>query len=694
MAFWKPGTIAPGSAVDRDTENETDKAVIAHAEQQFRHLTIKQQRERLPVFKLRRELLYLIDNYQTVIVVGQTGCGKTTQIPQYLDEAGWTTNGKQVACTQPRRIAATSVAERVAEEKNCRLGSEVGYLIRFEDQTSQQTRIKYMTDGMLFRETMIDPLLSRYSVIMIDEAHERSLYTDILLGVIKKIQKKRSDLRVIISSATLDAEAFYRFFNHNTSTTDKGKDTATIISLEGRMYPVDILYSDKPVDDYVEKSIQTVFDIHTKEPAGDILIFLTGREEIDTVVAELYERSRTLPERSMTLMPLPLYAGLTSEEQLQIFQPTPPHSRKVIVSTNIAEASVTLEGIVYVIDCGFVKVRAYNPKTGMEALVVTPVSKASALQRAGRAGRVRPGKAFRLYTEETYSTLQDTSIPEIQRSNLAPVILQLKALGIDNVLRFDFLTPPPAELMIRALELLYSLNALDDVGRLTIPLGIHLAEFPVDPMLGKILLASGDFKCSEEIVSIAAILSVQKVFINPSGKSTTKDQTILDSRRKFWVEEGDHLSLLNVYNAFIKHKSGKWCHDRFLNFKALSRAISIRQQLVRYLKRFKVPMISALKHFDNEKASEQIRKCLTSGYFAQAARAEQDGSGRFRTIRDNVLLSIHPDSVLFNRNPQWVVFHEVVETNQAYMRDLTVIEPDWLTELAPHFYEFKGDSKK
>ncbi|KAI7849071.1 P-loop containing nucleoside triphosphate hydrolase protein [Circinella umbellata] len=396
----------------------------------------------------------------------------------------------------------------------------------------------------------------------------------------------------------------------------------------------------------------------------------------------------------MTLMPLPLYAGLTSEEQLQIFQPTPPHSRKVIVSTNIAEASVTLEGIVYVIDCGFVKVRAYNPKTGMEALVVTPVSKASALQRAGRAGRVRPGKAFRLYTEETYSTLQNTSIPEIQRSNLAPVILQLKALGIDNVLRFDFLTPPPAELMIRALELLYSLNALDDVGRLTIPLGIHLAEFPVDPMLGKILLASGDFKCSEEIVSIAAILSVQKVFINPSGKSTTKNQTILDSRRKFWVEEGDHLSLLNVYNAFIKHKSGKWCHDRFLNFKALSRAISIRQQLVRYLKRFKVPMISALKHFDNEKASEQIRKCLTSGYFAQAARAEQDGSGRFRTIRDNVVLSIHPDSVLFNRNPQWVVFHEVVETNQAYMRDLTVIEPDWLTELAPHFYEFKGDSKK
>ncbi|KAI7886457.1 P-loop containing nucleoside triphosphate hydrolase protein [Lichtheimia hyalospora FSU 10163] len=495
---------------------------------------------------------------------------------------------------------------------------------------------------------------------MIDEAHERSLYTDILLGVIKKIQKKRPDLRVIISSATLDAEAFFRFFNHNHSS-DRSKDTATILSLEGRMYPVDILYADQPVSDYVESTIQTVFDIHTKEPPGDILVFLTGRDEIDTVVAELYDRSRTLPDRSMALMPLPLYAGLTADEQLRIFQPTPRHSRKVIVSTNIAEASVTLEGIVYVIDCGFVKVRAYNPKTGMEALVVTPTSKASALQRAGRAGRVRPGKAFRLYTEDTYKTLRNTSIPEIQRSNLAPVILQLKALGIDNVLRFDFLTPPPAELMIRALELLYSLKAIDDVGRLTMPLGMQLAEFPVDPMLGKILLASGEFKCSEEILTIAAMLSVQNVFIQPPKAS--KDH-ILETRRKFWVEEGDHLSLLNVYHAFINkgNRSGKWCHDRFLNFKALSRAISIRKQLTRYLRRFDIPLISALAYYPNSpegrlQASEQIRKCLTSGYFSQAARAEPDG--RFRTIRDNVLLAVHPDSVLFNRKPQCVIFHEV-----------------------------------
>ncbi|CEJ00506.1 hypothetical protein RMCBS344292_14559 [Rhizopus microsporus] len=333
----------------------------------------------------------------------------------------------------------------------------------------------------------------------------------------------------------------------------------------------------------------------------------------------------------------------------------------------------------------------------MEALVVTPVSKASALQRAGRAGRVRPGKAFRLYTEETYNSLRDTSIPEIQRSNLAPVILQLKALGIDNVLRFDFLTPPPAELMTRALELLYSLKALDDVGRLTIPLGMHLAEFPVDPMLAKILLASKDYGCSHEIVTIAAMMSVQNIFTQPA--KVPKD-VLSEARRKFWVEEGDTLTWINVYNAFINkgNKSGKWCHDRFLNFKALSRAMSIRLQLMKYLKRFDIPLVSATSKYPNtaegrQRASEDVRKCIATGYFANAAIAEPDGSGRFRTIRDNVVLHIHPNSVLFNRNPKCVVFHEVVETTQAYMMDLTVIEPEWLAHIAPHFYEYKQQKR-
>lgn len=281
---------------------------------------------------------------------------------------------------------------------------------------------------------------------------------------------------------------------------------------------------------------------------------------------------------------------------------------------------------------------------------------------------------------------------------MAPVILQLKALGIDNVLRFDFLTPPPAELMVRALELLYSLKALDDVGRLALPLGMKLAEFPVDPMLGKILLSSGEYHCSQEIVTIAAMVSVQNIFIQPKSRSNVDKSTIMQIRRQFWVEEGDHLSLLNVYNGFIQNgKSGKWCHDRLLNFKALSRAIKIRQQLIKYLKRFDIPLVSAMQastSLDQDqqrlKASEQIRKCLVSGYFSHAARAEPDGSGKFRTIRDGVLLNIHPESVLFNRNPTCVIFHEIVETNQSYMRDITTIDEKWLAELAPHFYQYSS----
>ncbi|CAG8726529.1 30593_t:CDS:10, partial [Racocetra persica] len=535
--------------LDRETEKETNEALVTFVDRGT-SLSIQQQRKRLPIYKSRDQILYLIEKYRTTIIVGHTGCGKTTQLPQYLNEAGWTANGFVVACTQPRRVAATTVADRVATEMNVKLGEDVGYSIRFEDCYSPtKTRIKYMTDGMLFRETFGDPLLSQYSVIMIDEAHERSLYTDILLGILKKfayfalsriIQKKRPELRIIVSSATLDAEAFYEFFNTNI-TNDSTKDNVSIISLEGKMFPIDIHYLSNPCSEYVEASIQTVFDIHVQQPPGDILVFLTGRDEIDSAVGEISERATTLPRSAMKILPLPIYAGLHLEQQLQIFEPTPYNTRKVIVATNIAEASITLEGIVYVVDCGFVKLRAHNPKTGMESLVVCPISKASAQQRAGRAGRVGPGKTYRLYTEDSFYKLEDASIPEIQRSNLAQVVLHLKALGIENVLRFDFLTPPPAELMTRSLELLYSLKALDDHGRLTMPLGMQLAEFPVDPMLGKILLDSYKFQCGEEMLSIAAMLSVQDVFIIPSNP----DIDVNEEKRKFTVEEGDHITLLN-----------------------------------------------------------------------------------------------------------------------------------------------------
>ena len=552
---------------------------------------------------------------------------------------------------QPRRVAATTVATRVSEEIGCKLGEEVGYSIRFEDLTSAKTRIKFLTDGLLLREALADPLLSRYSVIMVDEAHERSLSTDILLGVLKKISKRRPDLRIIISSATLQAEEFLDFFSGcqlEQNGDAKEHSVGRIISLEGRMYPVDTMYLEEPAEDYVERAVKTVFDIHTSEPDGDILIFLTGREEIDTALQLIADRAQSLHPQAQSVLSLPLYAGLTSEQQLYVFEPAPDNTRKVIVSTNIAEASVTIDGIVYVIDCGFVKLRAFNPKTGIETLTATPVSKASATQRAGRAGRTKPGKCYRLYTQPAYESLPEATVPEIQRSNLAPIILQLKALGIDNVLRFDFLTPPPAELIIRALEILYSLGSVDDYAKLTRPLGVRMAELSVEPMMAKVLLLAPTMSCLSEILSIAAMTSLQgAVWFHHDGEKKATES----ARRKFAAEEGDHLTLLNVYQAFVTkgRKDSKWCRDNYLNYKSMSRAVSVRAQLKRYLERFGIDVDETLATKKGADAvpdkGEQIRKCLTAGYFAHAARMQPDGT--FRTINGSVTLHAHPSSLMF-----------------------------------------------
>ena len=535
----------------------------------------------------------------------------------------------------------------------CKLGEEVGYSIRFEDVTSAKTRIKFLTDGLLLREALADPLLSRYSVIMVDEAHERSLSTDILLGVLKKIRSRRPDLRIVISSATLQAEDFLRFFAGDQSSLSEedgplGGNIGRIVSLEGRMYPVDVLYLEEPTEDYIEKAVKNVLDIHANEADGDILLFLTGREEIDTAIQMITDRMVSIHPRAPSILPLPLYAGLSSEQQLYVFEPAPEHTRKVIVSTNIAEASVTIDGIVYVIDCGFVKLRAFNPKTGIETLTATAISKASATQRAGRAGRTKPGKCYRLYTESAYQSLPEATAPEVQRSNLAPTILQLKALGIDNVIRFDFLTPPPAELFVRAMELLYALGAVDDYAKLTRPLGVRMAELSVEPMMAKVLLSASNFGCLSEILSIAAMTSLQgAVWFQHDGEKKASES----ARRKFAAEEGDHLTLLNVYQAFVTkgRKESKWCRGHYLNYKSMTRAVSIRAQLKRYLERFSINVDESLAikkdQDDVLNKGESIRKCLTSGYFAHAARMQPDGT--FKTIDGGTVLHAHPSSLMF-----------------------------------------------
>ncbi|CAB1336067.1 unnamed protein product, partial [Coregonus sp. 'balchen'] len=604
---------APGISEEREVTTETTGSPIIF--NPHTALSIEKQRQKLPVFKHRNNILYLVESYQTVIIVGETGCGKTTQIPQYLLEAGWAADGKVIGVTQPRRVAAISVANRLAEERGALLGHEVGYTIRFDDCSDPHaTRIKFLTDGML-------------------------------------IQKKRRDLRLIVASATLDAKKFQEFFNLN-ETGDPNKDTCGILTVEGRTFPVDVFYTVSPVPDYVKATVETVMKIHETEDDGDVLAFLTGQEEVEKVVSLLQEQARALGRLGMKkyLKVLPMYAGLPYADQMKVFERTPP---TVVVATNIAETSITINGIVFVIDCAFVKLRAYNPCTAIESLVVTPISKASASQRAGRGGRNRAGKCFRLYTEEDFEKLPASTVPEMQRTNLAPVILQLKALGIDNVLRFSFLSPPPAQSMVQALELLYALGGLDQYGRLTDPMGVRMAEFPLSPMFAKMLLESGNFGCSKEIVTIAAMMQIQNIFMVPANQKKPAAR----EHRKFAVAEGDHLTMLNVYEAFIKHqKSSQWCQEHFLNYKGLLRAMTVREQLRRLMNKFKVPRTSS------EGDPDVILRCIVSGFFANAARMHHSGSYR-------------------------VVFNEVVQTSKYYMRDVTAVESSWLVELAPHFYK-------
>ncbi|EFO91466.1 CRE-MOG-5 protein [Caenorhabditis remanei] len=634
------------------------------------NLSMVEQRESLPIFALKKKLIEAIIDNQILVVVGETGSGKTTQMTQYAIEAGLARRGK-IGCTQPRRVAAMSVAKRVAEEYGCKLGTDVGYTIRFEDCTSQDTIIKYMTDGMLLRECLIDPDLSGYSLIMLDEAHERTIHTDVLFGLLKAAARKRPELKLIITSATLDSVKFSEYFLE-----------APIFTIPGRTFPVEILYTREPESDYLEAAHITVMQIHLTEPPGDILVFLTGQEEIDTSCEVLYERMKSMGPDVPELIILPVYGALPSEMQTRIFEPAPAGKRKVVIATNIAETSLTIDGIFYVVDPGFVKQKIYNPKSGMDSLVVTPISQAAAKQRSGRAGRTGPGKCYRLYTERAFrDEMLPTPVPEIQRTNLASTLLQLKAMGINNLIDFDFMDAPPLDSMITALNTLHTLSALDGDGLLT-KLGRRMAEFPLEPSLAKLLIMSVDLGCSEEVLTIVAMLNVQNIFYRPKEKQDHADQ----KKAKFHQPEGDHLTLLAVYNSWKNHHfSQPWCFENFIQVRSMKRAQDIRKQLLGIMDRHKLLMRSCGRDVS------QVQKAICSGFFRNAAKRDpQEG---YRTLTDGQNVYIHPSSACFQHQPEWVVYHELVMTTKEYMREVTAIDPKWLVEFAPSFFKI-GDSTK
>ena len=641
-------------------------------------LSMQEQRESLPVFQAREELLESIRENNFVVIVGETGSGKTTQITQYLAEDGYINDGI-IACTQPRRVAAISVAKRVADEVNCKVGEEVGYSIRFEDCTSSQTKIKYMTDGMLEVEALNDPLMSKYSVIMLDEAHERTIATDILFALLRDAVKKRNGtLKLIVTSATLDSQKFSRYF-----------DDCPVFHIQGRTFPVKVYYSKTPELDYIEATIDTVVDVHINNPPGDILVFLTGREEIETCCETIVQKMSVLYQsdpKMSELIVLPIYSAMPSEMQSRIFDSTPPGKRKVVIATNIAETSITIDGIYYVIDPGFVKVNAYDPKRSMDSLIVQPISRAQADQRAGRAGRTGPGICYRLYTKNAYTKeMTANTMPEILRQNLSHTILMLKAMGIEDILKFGFMDRPREDAILKALEELYILEALDEDGKLT-DTGRFMAYFPMEPMLSKTLIKSFEFGCSYEVIEVISMLSVPDVFYRPREKRELADKM----KQRFDDYNGDHLTLLNIYRKWeVSGFSKDWCTDNFIHEKSMRKAKDVKKQLIRLMEtidRKESGIQLSLVSCNNK--LEQVRKAFVSGFFKNSAKkstnhGHNDEDGVFKTLNDNLSVYIHPSSSLYKvPGVEYVIYHTLVLTNKEYMHCTTKIDPSWLVQYA------------
>ncbi|CAI4045367.1 DEAH-box RNA helicase PRP16 SKDI_11G2940 [Saccharomyces kudriavzevii IFO 1802] len=663
---------------ERHKENTNGTAVYTSSRDD-----IKRTREELPVFRCRSQLLSLIRENQVVVIIGETGSGKTTQLAQYLYEEGYANSkGKSIVVTQPRRVAAMSVAKRVSMEMEVTLGKEVGYSIRFEDMTDPEyTKLKFVTDGILLRETLLDDALDRYSCIIIDEAHERSLNTDILLGFFKSLLARRRDLKLIITSATMNAKKFSTFFGN-----------APQFTIPGRTFPVQTIYTSNPVQDYVEAAVSQAVKIHLANDcsSGDILIFMTGQEDIETTFDTLRERflqvyskkfGTAKLEEIKDIEILPIYSALPADLQFKIFQDLHGTKRKIIIATNIAETSLTIEGIKYVIDCGYSKLKVYNPKVGLDSLAITPISKANADQRSGRAGRTGPGTAYRLYTEDTFKEdMYLQTIPEIQRTNLSNTLLLLKSLNVtEDLSKFPFIDKPPLQTFLSSLYELWFIGAIDAKGQLT-SLGLKMAKFPLQPSLSKILLIAVQNSCSDEMLTIVSMLSVPQVFYRP--KERQKEADI--ARNKFFIAKSDHLTLLNVFVQWRANKfSSHWCNKHFVQYKSLVRARDIRDQLLTILKSQKIPVISSGKDWDI------IKKCICSGFAHQAAKIS--GLRNYVHLKTGVSVQLHPTSALHGLGdlPPYVVYHELLMTSKEYICCVTSVDPFWLMEYGALLYDIK-----
>jgi ATP-dependent RNA helicase DHR2 len=616
-------------AMSASLKESPTKAVVSSLKEKAK--TLSKVRQNLPIYPHGEEIQEALRATDVLLLVGETGSGKSTQVPQFLLSEPWCKSqgvgiptdglsktsrvsvGGRIAITQPRRVAAISLARRVAEEMGTPLGSsspasKVGYSVRFDNSTSPSTRIKFLTEGMLLQEMLTDPWLREYSAVIVDEVHERGVNADLVLGFMRRMVagnlegRGRVGLKVVIMSATAEMESIRGFFEDGferdkksdaesewdgfsdddesepkdaSMTTHRAppdtKKHVSVCHISGRQYPVRVIYSPNPVPDFVDAALQTIFQIHHKEPLpGDVLVFLTGQETVETLEALVNEHALTLDRSVPKMLVLPLFAALSQTSQQRVFLPAPPKTRKIILATNIAETSVTVSGVRHVIDCGKAKMKQFRSRLGLDSLLVKPISRSSAIQRKGRAGREAPGTCYRLYTEKDYLSLQHSNTPEILRCDLSQSILTMKARGVTDITTFPFLAPPPRDSLEKALLQLHILQALDGSGNIT-PLGLQIAKMPLSAPLGSVLLAAAEpkYDCLAEVIDIVSCLSVENVFL--SLTSEEKKEEAEAARKKLFRREGDHLTLLATVRAYVRENADRkaWAEKHFISHRAM-----------------------------------------------------------------------------------------------------------------------------
>lgn len=623
----------------------------------------------LPILEHREKIVSLIREHQVVIVAGETGSGKTTQLPSFCLEADRGTAGK-IGCTQPRRIAATSIAARVAQELGCVLGNEVGYKIRFSEMEKPQTCVKFMTDGILLTEIERDPLLRMYDTLIIDEAHERSLNIDFLLGYLRQILPRRRDLKVIISSATIDTSLFSKSFNN-----------APIIEVSGRMYPVEVLYLDPRVDgddadededvDYINAAVRAVRDLSDMYGPGDTLIFMPTERDIRETCDKLH--GMHLDNTDI----LPLFSRLSRGEQDLIFKTT--GRRKIVVATNIAETSITVPGIRFVVDTGLARISRYIPRLRTNRLPVEAVSKAAAKQRMGRCGRVMDGVCVRLYSEREFNERDEYTLPEIKRSNLAGVLLSMIAHKLGSIEEFPFLEPPSKQAISEAYAQLRELGGLDEKNVLT-EMGREMAYLPLDPHIARMVLSARKEGALREVKIIASALSIVDPRERPFDKQAEADLM----HKKFRDQASDFLLYVNLWDAYqnewktlkTQNKMRKFCKEHFLSYIRMQEWHDVHQQLHETLHHLK-------KYHENTDPAhyDAIHRSVLTGLLTNCATKNEQG--KYTAARGREVL-LFPGSSLAQKKVDWVMCHEIVETSQVFARTVAVINPKWIEELGAH----------